>query len=156
MRIEAEQQFGSSISIAMVATTDMIPGSSSLQLVHQPFKSCDLTQFLPPVLCFSFRANYRASPLLRALRTGSEGGTAESREASGSEVIRKPIVKELGGASDEDEGIEAKRDLSEAEEEVEVEDEAGEEDEGVDWEDKLLEETMPLVGFVRMILHSGR
>lgn len=71
---------------------------------------------------------------------------AENREAFGSEVIRRPIVKGLGGTSDEDEKIEAKRDLSEAEEE----------DEGVNWEDKLLEETLPLVGFARMILHSGR
>jgi hypothetical protein len=26
----------------------------------------------------------------------------------------------------------------------------------VDWEDKILEDTVPLVGFVRMILHSGK
>ncbi|KAI3439723.1 uncharacterized protein J3R85_004575 [Psidium guajava] len=31
-----------------------------------------------------------------------------------------------------------------------------EEEEWVDWEDKILEDTVPLVGFVRMILHSGR
>ncbi|KAJ0232122.1 Protein DCL [Hirschfeldia incana] len=29
-------------------------------------------------------------------------------------------------------------------------------DEFVDWEDKILEVTVPLVGFVRMILHSGK
>lgn len=68
-------------------------------------------------------------------------------------------MKELGGTLDEDEEIEARRDLSRAEEEVEVEDEAEDEEEedgGVDWEDRILEETVPLVGFVRMILHSGR
>ncbi|KAJ6847117.1 protein DCL, chloroplastic isoform X1 [Iris pallida] len=29
-------------------------------------------------------------------------------------------------------------------------------DEWVDWEDQILEDTVPLVGFVRMILHSGK
>lgn len=28
--------------------------------------------------------------------------------------------------------------------------------EWVDWEDQILEDTVPLVGFVRMILHSGK
>lgn len=30
------------------------------------------------------------------------------------------------------------------------------EDGWVDWEDKILEETVPLVGFVRTVLHSGK
>lgn len=29
-------------------------------------------------------------------------------------------------------------------------------EEWVDWEDQILEDTVPLVGFVRMILHSGK
>lgn len=29
-------------------------------------------------------------------------------------------------------------------------------DKYVDWEDQILEDTVPLVGFVRMILHSGQ
>ena len=32
----------------------------------------------------------------------------------------------------------------------------GPEREWVDWEDLILEDTVPLVGFVRMILHSGK
>lgn len=36
------------------------------------------------------------------------------------------------------------------------EEESEEEEELVDWEDKILEDTVPLVGFVRMILHSGK
>lgn len=28
--------------------------------------------------------------------------------------------------------------------------------EWLDWEDQILEDTVPLVGFVRMILHSGK
>ncbi|EPS63154.1 hypothetical protein M569_11634, partial [Genlisea aurea] len=33
---------------------------------------------------------------------------------------------------------------------------SGDFDTWIDWEDRILEETVPLVGFVRMILHSGR
>jgi len=43
-----------------------------------------------------------------------------------------------------------------SEEEEEEEEENSEGDEFVDWEDKILEVTVPLVGFVRMILHSGK
>lgn len=141
----------------MVAVAYVVPGSSSLQLVHRPFHSCNSTQFSPSVSVFSFHVNSHAFPLLRAPRTGSDGGRIGSREAYGSELIRKPIVKELGETSEEDEEVEAERDLSAGGEVEEKEDEAAEEEEeGVDWEDKILEETVPLVGFVRMILHSGR
>ncbi|PKA56099.1 Protein DCL, chloroplastic [Apostasia shenzhenica] len=45
----------------------------------------------------------------------------------------------------------------EAEEESSaVQMEGGEEGEWVDWENQILEETVPLVGLVRMILHSGK
>ena len=42
--------------------------------------------------------------------------------------------------------------------EVEAADEGGVggEESWVDWEDQILEDTVPLVGFVRMILHSGK
>ncbi|XP_070682821.1 protein DCL, chloroplastic [Malus domestica] len=36
------------------------------------------------------------------------------------------------------------------------EENGGEDGKWVDWEDKILEDTVPLVGFVRMILHSGK
>jgi hypothetical protein len=65
--------------------------------------------------------------------------------------LRKPIApseKDLFG-------------ISEEEEEEEEEDSKGERDEEeeegfVDWEDRILEDTVPLVGFVRMILHSDK
>lgn len=38
----------------------------------------------------------------------------------------------------------------------EEEDSTDEEDKWVDWEDQILEDTVPLVGFVRTILHSGQ
>jgi hypothetical protein len=61
--------------------------------------------------------------------------------------LRKPIApseKDLFGISEEEEeDSEGKRDE--------------EEEEGfVDWEDRILEDTVPLVGFVRMILHSDK
>ncbi|GJS41727.1 hypothetical protein Tco_0566770 [Tanacetum coccineum] len=34
-------------------------------------------------------------------------------------------------------------------------DDDGRKDGWIDWEDQILEDTVPLVGFVRMILHSG-
>uniref|UniRef100_A0A0E0K5M2 Protein DCL, chloroplastic n=1 Tax=Oryza punctata TaxID=4537 RepID=A0A0E0K5M2_ORYPU len=49
----------------------------------------------------------------------------------------------LGGGSGEDEAPEEGR-------------RKGPEREWVDWEDLILEDTVPLVGFVRMILHSGK
>ncbi|KAI4376450.1 hypothetical protein MLD38_014211 [Melastoma candidum] len=80
-----------------------------------------------------------------------------------SEVIRRPIVSteagDSGGGSDEGggggvgEGEEGKR-VWEGGEAEEVEGE--EEGDWVDWEDKILEDTVPLVGFVRMVLHSGQ
>lgn len=65
--------------------------------------------------------------------------------------------KDLAGDSVEDEasGGAEKTNLSAADSEGEVDEEEEEED-WVDWEDKILEDTVPLVGCVRMILHSGR
>jgi len=34
--------------------------------------------------------------------------------------------------------------------------EEDDDDKWIDWEDQILEDTVPLVGFVRMILHSGQ
>ncbi|KAK4751008.1 hypothetical protein SAY87_004490 [Trapa incisa] len=143
----------------MVAVACAVPASSSFHLVPQHFRSRNLPQLLPSGLHYSSLVDYRSALRLHALRTGSDGGRIGSRESYGSELIRKPSLKELGGSRGEDEDIEAKRDLSEGsevEEEGGEADEEEEEEEGIDWEDKILEETVPLVGFVRMILHSGR
>ncbi|KAG6402505.1 hypothetical protein SASPL_134701 [Salvia splendens] len=64
---------------------------------------------------------------LRAVKTRSDGG-------GGSHLLRKPVAAEY---SDDD----GKR---------------GDGETWVDWEDQILEDTVPLVGFVRMILHSGK
>lgn len=65
-------------------------------------------------------------------------------------MLRKPSIlpdKDPGGVSEEKEE-DVQRNAS-YKEEAEV-------DEWVDWEDQILEDTVPLVGFVRMILHSGK
>lgn len=62
--------------------------------------------------------------------------TSSNQDSYGSNLLRKPVSKD------------ARRDFDEEESE--------EEEELVDWEDKILEDTVPLVGFVRMILHSGK
>ncbi|XP_059279331.1 protein DCL, chloroplastic [Lycium ferocissimum] len=70
-----------------------------------------------------------------ALKTGSESGGIHSDNA---ELLRKPVTSSVG----------------EEEEDDEVAKKSGEG--WVDWEDQILEDTVPLVGFVRMILHSGK
>ncbi|XP_030537942.2 protein DCL homolog, chloroplastic isoform X1 [Rhodamnia argentea] len=107
---------------------------------------------------FSF---HKATPSVCALRTGSGSGKVRSQEALGSAFVRRPIVspaKDLAGDSAEDEasGEAEKTNLSDREAEDSEEEVEEAEEEWVDWEDKILEDTVPLVGFVRMILHSGR
>ncbi|CAK7347539.1 unnamed protein product [Dovyalis caffra] len=94
--------------------------------------------FSPPavVLSFPFNGTALGSRRVSAIKTGSDG----------SDLLRKPIVpsgKDLIGVSEEVEDSEGEKEE--------------EEDEGfVDWEDRILEDTVPLVGFVRMLLHSGK
>ncbi|KAE8685724.1 Protein DCL [Hibiscus syriacus] len=78
-----------------------------------------------------------------ALTAGPEGGRFGSRESQGADLMRKTSIvpaKDSGGISEEEEGSEGKRSRGE----------------WTDWEDKILEDTVPLVGFVRMIIHSGK
>lgn len=116
------------------------PPSSSRVRTHP---SSVISTFSSPVT-LSFPFQRAASCFLRvyAVKTGSEG----------SDLLRKPVVqpeKDLSGISEEDEDSERKGGSTK-------EKEAGEEGEWVDWEDQILEDTVPLVGFVRMILHSGK
>ncbi|KAB5526689.1 hypothetical protein DKX38_020536 [Salix brachista] len=105
------------------------PPSLSLPALSNPIS---LISSPAVVLSFPFNRTAFASPRLFAIKTGSDG----------SDLLRKPVVpseKDLVGISEE------------------VEDSEEEKEEGfVDWEDRILEDTVPLVGFVRMILHSGK
>ncbi|KAK0576258.1 hypothetical protein LWI29_014579 [Acer saccharum] len=106
----------------------------------------------PVILSFPF---YRTTSLrLRVSALKSNGDKIGSQESYGSNLLRKPIIsstsRDLSGNLDKEESSE------EEEEEDDEEEEEEEEEAWIDWEDKILEETVPLVGFVRMLLHSGR
>uniref|UniRef100_A0A1J3C9A6 Protein DCL, chloroplastic n=1 Tax=Noccaea caerulescens TaxID=107243 RepID=A0A1J3C9A6_NOCCA len=100
-----------------------------------------IVSFSSSPLCLYFpRGRGDSTPLrhrVRSLRTESDGARISNTDSYGSELLRRPQI-------------------SSEEEESSEEDESGEGDEFVDWEDKILEVTVPLVGFVRMILHSGK
>lgn len=82
-----------------------------------------------------------------AVKTGSEGGGIRSDNA---ELLRKPVIStELETTSESEE-------LVKEESDDEVGKKSGDGEGWVDWEDQILEDTVPLVGFVRMILHSGK
>ncbi|KAH7520175.1 protein DCL homolog, chloroplastic [Ziziphus jujuba] len=81
-----------------------------------------------------------------ALKT--EGGrVSSSQHAYAPGLLKKPVVV-VSQPPDRKE---------EEEDQVEEEERDGSEcNQWVDWEDKILEDTVPLVGFVRTILHSGK
>lgn len=81
------------------------------------------------------------------MKTGSEGGGIHSDKA---ELLRKPVIStELETAS-------GKEELVKEDSDDELGKKGGDGEGWVDWEDQILEDTVPLVGFVRMILHSGK
>lgn len=115
----------------------MVSLSKPPLLVHNHLNPLTLHP-CPATLSFPFPRTTSLRSRLRALKTGADGGSRIGRQdADGPELLRKPVAKDLDmdGISEEDEGEEGK---------------------WVDWEDKILEDTVPLVGFVRMILHSGK
>ncbi|KAI4316699.1 hypothetical protein L6164_024654 [Bauhinia variegata] len=96
-------------------------------------------QLSPVVLSFYFG---RKTPVLHrricALKTGGDGNSNRSED-----VLRKPLIsegKDVGGI---------------LEEKTHFEDDNSEDERWIDWEDQILEDTVPLVSVVRMILHSG-
>lgn len=75
----------------------------------------------------------------------------EGQESYGRpDLLRKPIISSNTADDDDDKGNnkELGKQLGF--------DSGGDEERWVDWEDQILEDTVPLVGFVRMILHSGK
>lgn len=81
---------------------------------------------------------------LRAVTARSNGGGAV--DSSGADLLRKPVAP--SPAEDES--------AAEYSDDEDSERKGGDGDTWVDWEDQILEDTVPLVGFVRMILHSGK
>ncbi|KAF4347537.1 hypothetical protein CsatB_007263 [Cannabis sativa] len=103
-------------------------------------------------LSFPFRSTtYLPHHRLCAIQTGADGGRSriERQQVFGPDLLRKPAVspiKDLSEEEEEEEENERKR----------VYEDDEDEEKWVDWEDKILEDTVPLVGFVRMLIHSGR
>lgn len=75
---------------------------------------------------------------LRRPEVATVTSTEEEREADAGSSFDGPGEDE----APEEEGVRGRRKAPERE--------------WVDWEDLILEDTVPLVGFVRMILHSGK
>lgn len=104
----------------------------------------------PLIPSFHFYCNnhpsggFRFHPRLSALKAAS---------SDDDNLLRKPLLhqgKEFTRIFDQDDDNNSRRIKTT----YEVD---GTEDETwVDWEDQILEDTVPLVGFVRMILHSGQ
>ncbi|XP_057973004.1 protein DCL homolog, chloroplastic isoform X2 [Malania oleifera] len=101
-------------------------------------------------------------PRFCAVKIGTRGGRIGSQDAYGSDLLRKPIfsppVKDFTPIS-VDEEEEEKEEEEEEKEKIERRlryEQREEEEEFIDWENRILEDTVPLVGFVRMILHSGK
>ncbi|XP_010263539.1 PREDICTED: protein DCL, chloroplastic [Nelumbo nucifera] len=115
--------------------------------------------FPPSVLYSPPRRSPLFHPRLHALKTESDSGSVRSQDAYNPDLLRKPTISPIddgdvlskkggmSGLSDDNEGLEdeGKKIYRQREDE-----------EWVDWEDQILEDTVPLVGFVRMILHSGK
>lgn len=95
--------------------------------------------------------HHRTRLCVCALKTGPDG--------YGSDLLRKPIISpdtdtdtdadlDTVGVSEKDEDSEGTTEYEESDDD--------DDEKFVDWEDRILEDTVPLVGFVRMILHSGK
>nr|XP_043618334.1 protein DCL, chloroplastic [Erigeron canadensis] len=96
----------------------------------------------------------RLSTLRFKAYSSSNGSQADGAAygGGGADLLRKPVVE----VKDENNNNNEEEDVSEYEEEEQRGGEGNSEDRWIDWEDQILEDTVPLVGFVRMILHSGK
>ncbi|WVZ73509.1 hypothetical protein U9M48_021808 [Paspalum notatum var. saurae] len=101
------------------------------------------------------RGRGRAVAAVRAREQGDPAAILRRPEAAATEDEEEEREADagssFGGPGDEEEEEEEAR-----EEERVRERRKAPEREWVDWEDLILEDTVPLVGFVRMVLHSGK
>lgn len=88
------------------------------------------------------RSRFRRSA---AVRTASSEGRGS--DSFGAELLRKPVASPAVVSEGEDSAVEEDDKYRSGGEEVEA---------WVDWEDQILQDTVPLVNFVRMLLHSGK
>ncbi|CAN6239319.1 unnamed protein product [Urochloa humidicola] len=110
------------------------------------------------LLVLRARGRVHGRSAVAAVRAREQGAAPPDPAA----ILRRPDVTTTAAEEEEERESDAGSSLDSP-----VEDEAPEEEgvqgrrktperEWVDWEDLILEDTVPLVGFVRMILHSGK
>ena len=102
----------------------------------------------PSFRSFPSRQTTPFRPILCARKPRSLGGKLESQDARDSDFLRKPTIS-LGMVADDDGG-------GSSSSVREKNFRRREEEEWVDWEDQILEDTVPLAGYARMIIHSGK
>lgn len=134
-----------------ITITNTAPPSSSTTRFFGAFISCS-NSLSPSTLSLSLSSSYSSfnpqknhnqlRTLCCAVKTGSQ-------ESYGPELLRKPIISPAPESP-------AGENSDELGEKLSGFDSGGEGERWVDWEDQILESTVPLVGFVRMILHSDR
>lgn len=98
-----------------------------------PFSFRSSSRFIPS---FSYPRLFRSS--ISSLKAAS--ASSSSSDSAADNLLQKPVLSQGKGI------VEEQSCYDELEQE---------EDKWVDWEDQILEDTVPLVRFVRMILHSG-
>ncbi|KAL5189716.1 Protein DCL, chloroplastic [Glycine soja] len=114
----------------MISTSTMALASLLPKTAPHVLSLTNPSSSTPFILPFSFHC-LPHPPLLSALKASSSGGDDLRGKPLLSQGIGKGILEEHAFEDDDD-------------------------DKWVDWEDQILEDTVPLVGFVRMILHSGQ
>ncbi|KAK1422213.1 hypothetical protein QVD17_25176 [Tagetes erecta] len=106
------------------------PSSLQTHLHHTNLIFPHLISTNPSIISFPYRFSTHR---FDAVKTSSQKDGAAYGAA---ELLRKPVKEDVDY---EDDGAQR-----------------GDEDRWIDWEDQILEDTVPLVGFVRMILHSSK
>nr|AFK33859.1 unknown [Lotus japonicus] len=127
--------------MASSSSSPLSPTQSHIHSLGNPSSS-----FRSPPLILSFRFYWSASLPLHTRLSALKAAAAASSDAADN-LLRKPLItprKDPAGVLEEHGYAYEEED-----------DEEEEEDKWVDWEDQILEDTVPLVGFVRTILHSG-
>ncbi|KAG5033952.1 hypothetical protein JHK87_008862 [Glycine soja] len=114
----------------MISTSTMALASLLPKTAPHVLSLTNPSASTPFILPFSFHC-LPHPPLPSALKASSSGGDDLRGKPLLSQGIGKGILEEHAFEDDDD-------------------------DKWVDWEDQILEDTVPLVGFVRMILHSGQ
>jgi hypothetical protein len=130
---------------------ESISSSSHIHLHHRNLIFPHLSSTNPSIILFPYRFSTLQSQRFCALKASSSDSSSIQQDGTAygaADLLRKPVVE-----------VKADAIGSSKDEESDYEDDGGkrrEDDRWIDWEDQILEDTVPLVGFVRMILFSGK